>query len=167
MISGTQLLEVDLRSGSVTTLMESADLIAVGQLATISKSKADGEEPQHAHRYEKLAVRTTNRVLVFDPPGKQHAAYLLPDELRGRGSIELYELDAGRALVNVGRRLPDGIWREEILWIDASGTILRRTEVPQEEGYGNRRDEKTRRGRLRWPFRSRSYSPFCSRWSCL
>ena len=81
MISGTQLLEVDLRSGSVTTLMESPDLIAVGMLETASPSKAammagsairrrSASRPSAQH----LAVRTTDRVIVFDASEKQRTA---------------------------------------------------------------------------------------------
>ena len=142
MICGAQLLEVDLRNGSVATLMESPNLIAVGILTTISKWKAEGDEAPRAHSREKLALRTTDRVIVFDPPGKQHAAYLLPQELRDR-NIELYELDAGTALVKSGRRLADGSWREELFWIATAGKVLREAEVPQIGG--NRRDDENER----------------------
>ncbi|MGO9110871.1 MAG: hypothetical protein ACLP9L_16745 [Thermoguttaceae bacterium] len=127
MISGTQLLEVDLRKGSVTTLRESADLMAVSTLETVSTSKADGDEAPRAHRHQELAVRTTDRVIIFDPSGKQHAAFRVPEELRDQ-SITLYEIDAGKALVTFSRQLRDHR-REELSWIDASGKVLRRAEV--------------------------------------
>ena len=139
MISGTQLLEVDLRQRSVTTLMESTDLIAMGLLETAAKLKAGGEVA--SARHDKLAVRTTDQVLLFDAPGKQHAAYLLPDDLRDR-TITLYELDAGRALVIAGRPHPDRRVPDEVSWIDASGKVLRREEVSL--GGGNPLSEETR-----------------------
>jgi hypothetical protein len=129
MISGAQLLEVDLRTRSVTTLMESADLVAVGMLEVLPKTKAGEEEWALLHRQQKLAVRTTDRVLVFDAPGKQRSAHPLPEEFRDR-NVMLYELDAGGALVTADRVLRDRSRREDLLWIDASGRVLRRAEVP-------------------------------------
>ncbi|MGA2068235.1 MAG: hypothetical protein ABSG86_24900 [Thermoguttaceae bacterium] len=133
MISGAELLEVDLRKRSVRALMESADLVAVGVLETAAKSKAAGEEARPPRRPEKLAVRTTDRVLLFDATGKQYSAFPVPEEFRDR-SIVLYELDAGTALVTASRLLPDRSRREELLWIDASGRVLGREGVPLGEG---------------------------------
>ena len=128
MICGAQLLEVDLRTGSVRTLMESADLMSAGILETASKSASAGEEPTSFRRREKLAVRTSDRVLLFDGTRKQYAAYVVPREFRGR-TIRFYELSAGTALLSADRVLPDWRNREEILWTDASGKVLRRAEV--------------------------------------
>jgi hypothetical protein len=133
MISGTQLIEVDLRARSVTTLMESTNMMAVGISETVSKSKPVGEEPPAVHRQQHLAVRTADRVLVLDAAGKQHSEYVLPEEdgLRDRG-FTLYELDAGKALVIAGRVLLERSQREELLWIDASGKVLRRAKVSRQ-----------------------------------
>jgi hypothetical protein len=139
MISGAQLIEVDLRTRSVTTLLESADLIALGMLEPASQVKAAGEESPSLRRSQRLAVRTTDRLLVFDAAGKQPSAFVVPEEVRDR-SIKVYELGAGRALVTAGRLLPDRSTREELLWIDASGSILRRAEVSMDQG--NRRSEE-------------------------
>jgi hypothetical protein len=128
MISGAELLEVDLRTGSVTTLMESADLVAVGMLIRVSTWTAAGEHVLSENFEEKLAVRTTDRLLVFDAPGKQRFAHLLPEELRDQ-SIVLYEWEAGTALLTASRTLPDRSRRAEVLWIDAPGRVLRRAEV--------------------------------------
>ncbi len=133
MISGAQLLEVDLRTGSVKTLLESADLIAAGMLYTAPTWEVAGKEAPRIHRHPKLAVRTTDRVLLFDATGKQHAAFLIPEEFRDR-SIGLYELDAGRALLTASRLLPDRSSCAELLWIDPSGTVSRRAEVCLGEG---------------------------------
>jgi len=62
--------------------------------------------------------------------------YTLPEELRDK-TITLYELDAGTALVTSSRRLPDKGQREELLWIDASGKVLRRAEVSFNEDKGS------------------------------
>ncbi len=128
MISGTEFLEVDLRTGSVTTLMESPDLTAVGILETVSSSQAAGEDPRRPHRHQHLAARTTDRVLIFDAAGKQSSAYLLPEVLRER-DITFYELDAGKALVIAGRLLPDHSSIQELFWIDTSGKVSRQAEA--------------------------------------
>lgn len=139
MISGTQLLEVDLRSGVVTALMESPDLIAVGIVETASESKAAEEESPPVHRHQSLIVRTTDRVLVFNAPGKQQAAYSLPEGL-GERDITFYEIGAGRALVSAYRVLPDHKSRVEVSWIDASGKVSQQAEGTL--GKGNPRYEE-------------------------
>ncbi len=138
MISGAQLLEVDLRKRSVRTLMEAADLIAVGMFEPALKSEAAAEATR-THRQQHLAVRTTDRVVVFDATGKKHAAYPLPEELRDR-SIAFYELGEWTALVTASRPLRDRSSHGELFWIDGSGKVLRRAEVSLAGAYG-RHDE--------------------------
>jgi hypothetical protein len=129
MISGDQLIEVDLQKRSVTTLMKSPDLIALGILETVSTSKAAGDEQPSRHRHQHLAVRTSDRVLVFDAPEKQPATFVLSQEFRDRRSIGLYEVGPGTMLLQTSHTPPDHSRRDELAWIDASGNILRRAEV--------------------------------------
>ena len=137
MISGAQLLEVDLRNGSVTTLMESPDLIAVGMLddGFDSEGRRGGVAARHTATGIWRSGRA-DRVLVFDAPGKQHAAFLLPEELRDR-SIDLYELDAGRAL-RYGRSPASRsqLGARNFPGSMPSGKVLRRAEVPLAGGNG-------------------------------
>ena len=139
LISGDQLLGVDLQAGSVKTLMGPTELIALAWLSTASTSKAAGEESPHVTFHPHLAVRAADRVVVFDAKGKPHAAFPLPEEFRER-SFELYELDPGRALLMADRDLPDGTRHEDLSWIDASGKVLRRAEVPLAGGNGPREE---------------------------
>ena len=136
MISGRQLLDVDLRKGSVATLMESAGLIGVKTLAAAPKRKAAGKETPRARLPERLAVRTTDRALILDAAGKQLSAYLIPEELRRR-RVEFYEVEPGAALLIAARPGLDRGLHEEILWIDASGKVLRRAEASLGEGDGH------------------------------
>lgn len=133
MLSGNKLLQVNLRTGAVTTLVESADMLAVGILETASKSKTADEESPVIHRRQHLAVRTTDRVLVFNAPGKQPVAFQLPEEFRDR-SFSFYELEDGRAFVATGRTLPGRNSQEELARIDASGNIVWRAEVTLGKG---------------------------------
>jgi hypothetical protein len=91
MISGGQLLEVDLYKGSVTTLFESADLISAGILETVTKEKTTRQGPMQNHIREHLAVRTSDRVFVLDAAGKQVTVYPIPDEFRDQG-FTIHEL---------------------------------------------------------------------------
>jgi hypothetical protein len=137
MISGDQLFEIDLQTGSVTTLLGPTELIALAWLSTASTSKAAGEESPHVTFHYRVTVRAADRVVVFDAKGKPHAAFPLPEELRDRG-IVLYELNPRTALLTADRDLPDGQRCEDLCWIDASGTVLRRAEVPLAGGSGPR-----------------------------
>jgi hypothetical protein len=127
MISGNQLIEVDLRERSVTTLLKSADVMSMGMLTTAPISKA-GEENRHADLREKRAVRTADRVFVLDASEKLSSTYVIPEALRDE-DFTLYELSGGTALVTVNRRLLDARQREELSWIDTSGKVLRQEGV--------------------------------------
>ena len=140
MISGAEVLEVDLRSGSVRTLMESADLISVGflgfsltQPSLRLTSQTIGEMESLLKLREKLAIRTSDRVVVFDAARKQSAVFLLPEEFRDRG-INFYELEEG-ALLTSTREIPHRGPHVELAWIDPSGKVLRRAEVSLHENY--------------------------------
>jgi hypothetical protein len=150
MISGTDVLEVDLRRRSVTTVMESDGLISIGILETATKSKAAGEGSPHSKHRQRLAVRTTDRVVVFDAPGKQYAAYRLPDELRDKG-FEFYEIGAGSALVAVGQGLPAYCLGESLFWIDSAGNILRRAEVALDQGVHYSKETEAWQAALGFP----------------
>jgi hypothetical protein len=150
MISGTQLLEVDLRQRSVRTLMESPHLIGVGMLTMVPKVKAAGEKASRVHYRERLAVRTTDRVVLFDATGKQHSAFVIPQELRER-SFCLYELGAGKALITAGRQLPDRGHCEDVAWIDASGGVSRRIEVHLAGRYTSDESSGTWQAALAFP----------------
>jgi hypothetical protein len=114
--------------------MESPDLIAVRTLETPSKRKAAVGEELRTHLRDELAVRTKDRVVIFDATGKQHSALPIPEELRGKGYFTVYDLGAGTALLAASRLLPDWSRREELSWIDASGKVLRRAEFTTAEG---------------------------------
>ena len=130
MLSAGQVLEIDLRNGSVKTIFEAADLIVIGLSGTVSA----GEGPPHTNYHQHLAVRASDRVLLFDGEGKLLASYLVPEEFRDQG-FTLYELDGGKALLNVGRTVSDRGYENELAWIDSSGKILRREAVLLKGNY--------------------------------
>jgi hypothetical protein len=132
MISGNQLIEVDLQERSVRPLLKSANVMSMGMLTTPPISKA-GEEKRHADLREKRAVRTADQVFVLDASEKLSSTYVIPEALRDE-DFTIYELSGRSALVTVSRRLPDGRQREELSWIDASGKVLRQGGVSLDGG---------------------------------
>jgi hypothetical protein len=136
MVSPNGLLKVDLRMGSVTTMMESADLIAAGILEATETAKLAKEREPDKQPHQLLAVRTPDQVLVIDASGKRHSAYAIPEGLRDQGFM-FYELDGGTALLTVGRLLPERNRREELSWIDSQGKVLRRAEATLGEASPN------------------------------
>ncbi len=134
MISGNQVVDVDLWNRSVTTLLESDDLIALDMLQTAATLKGVADKSADRHDLqERLAIRTADRVLIFDAPGKKYSTIVIPEELRER-DFSFYEIDAGTVIVTVDRKFPDDRHGAELFWIDASGKISRRAEVPLGEG---------------------------------
>jgi hypothetical protein len=120
MISADRLLEIDLRNRSVTTMMQSADLISLDMIYPAWSPKANLR-----HRF--LVVRTSDRLLLFNAAGKQERSYVIPAELRG-GFIIFYDLGNKTALVTRTRTLRDHTKREDLCWIDPAGKVLRRHE---------------------------------------
>jgi hypothetical protein len=142
LICGAQLLGIDLRKGTVTTFMESADLmdmIDIKDLRTVSTLKAVGEGEPVFHSQTRLVGRTADRVIVLGARGKQRSVYLLPEELRDR-KITFYLIDGGTALITSDSVLSDRRQRLELTWIDASGKVLRRAEASL-IGVNGRSDE--------------------------
>ncbi|MGO8689817.1 MAG: hypothetical protein ACLQLG_09290 [Thermoguttaceae bacterium] len=160
MISGAQLLEVNLRSGSVRTLMESPDLSALGMLATLPNGKAAYDGPAAAIRsygevprvrlVHHLLVRTRDRVIVFGASEKQRTAFTIPESFRDQ-KIRLYQLDAGKALLTAWRNLPDGGQRVDLAWVDASGGVRRQVAVPLKNSNGRSEASATWTKALAWP----------------
>jgi hypothetical protein len=88
----------------------------------------------------KLALRTTERVLVFDAPQEQPTAYVIPEEFRER-SFSFYDVGGGTALVTASRSSElNNLSKEELAWIDATGKVLRRADVTLNSGSPVRRD---------------------------
>jgi hypothetical protein len=125
LISGNQLLQVDLLKRSVATMIDSADLVSLGT----AEPKASKAPASAEIRQTLMAVRTADHVLLFDPSGKQQSTFTIPADLRTI-NFTFYDLDNENALLSI-----EG---DEFVWIDASGNILKRKKVTLEN---SRRDE--------------------------
>jgi hypothetical protein len=144
MLSGGRLLQVDLRTGSAKPLLESTDVISMGEFVTSSGSLAvEKVQPrrllQAALEAVRFAVRTADHIIILDKSGKQHSAFVLPEELRDQ-SLTYYDLGTAMALTVTSHSHSDGSQLDELLWFDASGKVLRRAEV----SLRNTGDERNR-----------------------
>jgi len=128
MISEGQLLVVDLRGGSVATVMKSPEVLSVRGFQPAPPPGADEETKLALIRRVYWAVRAADRILILDAAGKQLRSYLIPEDLRG-ATLKFYEITEGSALVTTTRTYRDYSKREELLWIDEAGKIARRAEV--------------------------------------
>jgi hypothetical protein len=127
-IAGNQLLQVDLGKRSVTTIIDSAELIALGVLEPVRPAKAPRETADGVIHHALMAVRTVDRILLFDAAGKQKIAYMIPADFREK-SFTFYDLDDGTALFSI-----EG---GEFVWIDVTGNVLTRKKVTLENSLQN------------------------------
>jgi len=138
LISGDQLVQVDLHDRSVKTLIDSAELVALGMDEPVRPAKVESEPPRAVTLHIHLAARTPDRVLLFDAAGKQCGSHMILAELRDEDLL-CYELGNGAALLQamLGAAAagsdPRYAERQEFVWIDASGTVLRRKTVALED----------------------------------
>jgi len=128
LISGNQLLKVDLQSHTVISLMDSADIISLGLLPiTYSERKTYPSDDLIDNQYL-LAVRTSDRIILFNAKETQVRSFVLPERPLN-GSICFYLLGDDKAIITYWKPRSEFSDGEEIFWIDASGKILRREEV--------------------------------------
>lgn len=126
MISGDQLLQIDLRTRSVSTLMKSPDMISIRRIDAYMPMP-NNPLPDNSRRHC-LAVRTLDKVILFNAAGKQVHTYEIPEDLRKRSFI-LYDLGDEKALISYSKGYPYPSNHEELTWIETTGKILRHEEV--------------------------------------
>jgi hypothetical protein len=128
LISGNQVLKVDLSSQTVTSVIESPDMVCLGRLYVDNADQEKALSDDLIYRHYLLTVRTSDRIIFINAAGKQVSDYIIPQGLRA-SSFDLYCLDDKQALIICKKQQSELNYNEEIVWIDASGKILRREEV--------------------------------------
>ncbi|MGA2796739.1 MAG: hypothetical protein ABSE63_04095 [Thermoguttaceae bacterium] len=124
MISGDQVLEVDLRTGDVRSIIKRPDLTSVHMLLSVYNDDPLGRDRLEQH----IIVRTSGRLIVMDSAGKQIASYAIPKDVQ-QATLNFYELDKEKALISDRRPLPDFKYGEQLTWINTDDKILDRKEV--------------------------------------
>lgn len=126
MISDDQLLQINLRARSVTTLAKLSDMLSICEINAFMPIPDKPTVNNMKHHY--LAVRTMDKVILLDAAGKQVRTYEIPEDLRRR-SFTFYDIGDEKAIISHKRVHPDLKVGDELTWIDTSGKILRREEV--------------------------------------
>ena len=132
LISGSRLLEIDLKGHSVRPVLEANDLMAVNLVEQAAEASAPlvPRTPSELRTY--VALRTPDRVLVIHPSRAERRTYLLPEEVRRR-AFEFYELNNQRVLL-IDYHATFGERTYRLLWIDPAGKVIRREDVLGFEG---------------------------------
>jgi hypothetical protein len=124
MISGDQLLEVNLRTGSIRTIIKMPDLMSVRILTSANK-----DEPPDRNRWRQhIVMRTSERIIVVDSAGKQIDSYAIPKDIQP-ATLNFYEIENEKAIISCRRYYPDFKYWEQLTWIDPNGIILDRKQV--------------------------------------
>jgi hypothetical protein len=126
MISGDQLLQIDLKNRSISALLKSPDMYSIGRVDVHNSIPDSTLSDDSRHHY--LVLRTLNKVIFFDAAGKQVRTFEIPEDLRKR-YFTLYDLGDDKALISYSKGYPFPENREELSWIDTSGKILRHEEA--------------------------------------
>jgi hypothetical protein len=124
MASGDNVLEVNLRTGKVTTIFKIPNLL----LARLLNSTIDGEASSTNLFRQYIVARTSERIAVLDAVGKQVASYAIPKDIQ-QATLEFYEIGKEKALITNQCNFPDFKAGEQLTWINSDGKILDRKKT--------------------------------------
>ena len=110
---------------TVELVMKNDDLVS-GTFVDVPETDSE-TAPNKAKLRTGILLRTSDRVLVFDPQQeKEIRSYVLPEELRS-GTLTFVPLPDGQALVS--KEKGDYNFHYELFWIDTAGKIVKQQEV--------------------------------------
>jgi hypothetical protein len=134
-VSGDELLAIDLRERTVRSIFRSPDIRAVSifQRPTPIDERPANEQAGRSDVSSggpmELAVLTADRVVTLDASGKQTGSYVLPPEVRSSGfQFSVSREGTATAVVSPTYGLSPS-FSTSVLNFDASGTIIRRANV--------------------------------------
>ncbi|MFV2068395.1 MAG: hypothetical protein ACC645_15605 [Pirellulales bacterium] len=133
LIGEDRLVEIDLRKRTVRTALEIPGvqtITSIGWWKPKSKESSDtvlapttsDNAPADLELINRYALRTGDRVVVYDPASGDHQAYVIPEELR-RSTFSAFRLGPDRLLYQVGRGFWSGGTIVDLLWSDADGRV--------------------------------------------
>jgi hypothetical protein len=125
MISGDDLLQIDLKSGKTTSLLKVPGMMS---LSYIGDYRIQDVKENDDERHGLAAVRTADRIIICDTTGKTVETFTIPESLRDR-YFSFYHIGKDQALIDKQKHYLDAMSPEELLWTDSAGKILRRREV--------------------------------------
>ena len=138
LISGKRLWEIDLHERSVRVLLERDGLVSVGICSPANPSGIARNPAYEKTHPVHLAIRTQDRVLVFDRRTGESESYPIPEEVR-QTLLSLYELDDQRGILLHNRRGFDsgyetGKWSDKLYWVDRQRQIVRTETIVLDRG---------------------------------
>jgi hypothetical protein len=126
MIDGDRLAEINVRTRSVRTVLESPGIASAGVLITPSGVR-DAEEPDRKiELLERVVVRLPDRADVLNPSADERVTFPLPQKWRSDKGLALYQLSAEQALVTRTTRRGK---TTELAWIDREGKVAKEASV--------------------------------------
>ena len=129
------IVAIDLRSREVEIVYESTEVVSIGVTAKLEdlpdqpKIDSPGYFPYKRHDF--LLARMPDRVLAFDPRGRETFSCPIPDELADVSfNCLLLTGSTGATMVLRDTRLAEqGGTIDRLIWMDAKGQVVRREEV--------------------------------------
>ncbi len=123
------LIQINLKKRTVKNVWKETNLISAANLYDMRMVKTTSAKKIS---FPAILLRMPDRVLVFDPSGKEIQTYLLPAELRN-DSLTFIPLKGDKALVHKSFH-----HHNELLWIDTAGKIVehRRVDLRERAGLG-------------------------------
>ena len=149
-IDGDRLLEIDLLNRSLRPIYESPGLLSVAGLLELQQpaagEAADAPDVQDAaptgqtafpassnKTVAQIALRTTDRIIVLDPPTGTEREYALPEDVRPV-TLVLYAIGNDQLLLQTWN--PQGPVQTEFIWLAQDGSVIRRQEVALTNNLG-------------------------------
>lgn len=126
------VMEVDLLNRSKRAVLKEADAISAGYLCRGQASPLTTDSDAYKTQVSQhLAVRTNDRILLFDTKGRLDSSFVIPLELRDAG-FSFYRLHDNSGVFRVSdnrlRHSKDESYLDRLVWADATGKILHQQE---------------------------------------
>jgi hypothetical protein len=146
MIDGDKLVEIDLRERRLRTIFESSGLVSVATLREpLPTARADANEDaddevkttgpdpdanndndatSNTRQVTKLALRTTDRIVILDPPTGTQIQYSLPESVRDK-NLQAYST-GGEQLI---AQWSGNFYEPHLMWLKSDGAVAREETV--------------------------------------
>lgn len=137
LIDEDRLIEVDLRARNFRPVYQASGLLATALLYEASPKGAAPPAPEEAagagmepstKLRPRVALRTTESIVIVDPATDNKREYILPESLREK-SLSAYALPSGELLAVSGKYNFQPGDTAELSWIRPDGSISQKKEV--------------------------------------
>lgn len=128
-IDGGDVRQIDLKERTVSTIYSGPGLTAVAVLSELDPERAkEDTKLQFLDMTQRLAIRTSDKVLVVDPPTGAKHEFTLPASLHDE-QLGVYSIGGDRLILQWSNRSPDSSTVEHLAWLKPDGSIEREEQV--------------------------------------